>query len=88
MGDIEFNPGSSLNKLKWKTNEKTVKSNQKHFNFEYCFEMTHFKCLNYLNIDQSGTCPDYLFAELPFYRTNSLNSSEELFQQQREQQIQ
>ena len=50
--------------------------------------MTHFKCLNYLNIDQSGTCPDYLFAELPFYRTNSLNSSEELFQQQREQQIQ
>ena len=82
MGDIELNPGSSLNKPKWKTCEKTVKSNQKHFTFE------HFKCLNYLNIEQSGTCPGYLFAELPFYRTNSLNSSEELFQQQREQQIQ
>ena len=46
------------------------------------------KCLNYLNINQSGTCPNCLFAELPFYRTNSLNSSVELLQQQSEQQIQ
>ena len=36
----------------------------------------------------SGTCPDCLFAELPFYRIIFLNSSVELLQQQPEQQIQ
>ena len=57
-------------------------------NPEHCFEIIHSKCLNYLNINQSDTCPDCLFAQLPFYRTNSLNSSVELLQQQSEQQIQ
>ena len=88
MGDIELNPGPGLCKPKCKICEKTVRSNQKHFTCEHCFEIIHSKCLNYLNINQSGTCPDCLIAELPFYRTNSLNSSVELLQQQSEQQIQ
>ena len=54
----------------------------------HCFEIIHSKCLNYVNINQSGTCSDCLFAELPFYRTNSSNSSVELLQRQSEQQIQ
>ena len=87
-GDIELNPGPGLRKPKCKICEKIVRSNQKHFTCEHCFEIIHSKCLNYLNINQSGTCPDCLFAELPFYRTNSLNSSVELLQQQSEQQIQ
>ena len=52
------------------------------------FEIIHSKCLNYRNISQSGTCPDCLLIELPFYRTNSLSSSVELLQQESEQQIQ
>ena len=68
--------------------EKTIRSNQNNFTCEHCFEIIHSKCLNCLNINRSGTCSDHLFAELPFYRTNSLNSSVELLQQQREQQIQ
>ena len=83
-GDIELNPGPGLRKTKCKICEKTVRSNQKHFTCEHCFEIIHSKFLNYLNINQSGTCPDYL----PLYRTNSLNSSVELPQQQSEQQIQ
>ena len=62
--------------------------NQKHFTCEHCFEIIHSKCLNYLNINQSGTCPDFLFAELPFYGAILLNSSVELLQQKSEQQIQ
>ena len=67
--------------------KKTFRSNQKHFTCEHCFEIIHPKCINYLNINQSGSCPDCLSAELPFYRTNFLNSSVELLQQQSEQQI-
>ena len=87
-GDIELNPGPGLRKPKSKIWEKTVRLNQKHFTYEHCFEIIHSKCLNYLKINQSGTCLGCLFAELPFYRTNSLNSSVELLQQQCEKQIQ
>ena len=73
-GDIELNAGPGLRKPKCKICEKTVRSNQKHFTCEHCFEIIHSKCLNYLNINQSGTCPDCLFAELPFYKASSLNS--------------
>ena len=66
---------------------KTVRSNQKHCTCEHCFEIIHSKRLNNVNINQSGTCPDCLFAELPFYRINFLNSSVELLQQQSEQLI-
>ena len=87
-GDTELNPGPGLRKPKCKMCKKAVRSNQKHFTREHCFGIIHSKCLNYLNINQSGICPDCLFAALPFYRTNSLNSSVELLQQQSEQQIQ
>ena len=60
----------------------------KHFTCEQCFEIIHSICLNYLNINQSGTCPDCFFAELSFYRAKILNSSVELLQQQSGQQIQ
>ena len=88
MGDTELNLGRGLCKAKCKICEKTVGLNQKHFTCEHCFEIIHCKCLNYLNINQSGTCPNCLFAELQFYKTNFLNSSVELLQQQPEQQIQ
>ena len=88
LGGVELNPGSGLRKPKCKICEKTVRSNQKHFTCEHCFEIIHSKCLNCLNINQFGTCPYCLFAELPFCRTNSLNSSVELLQQHSEQQIQ
>ena len=63
-------------------------SDQKHFTCEHCFEIIHSKYLNYLNINQSGTCPNCSFSELPFSRTNFLNSSVKLLQQQSDLQIQ
>ena len=88
LGDIELNPGPGLRKPECKICEKAVGSSQKHFTCEHYFEVIHSKCLNYLNTNQSGTCPDCVFAELPYYRTNYLNSSVELLQEQSEQQIQ
>ena len=44
--------------------------------------------MHYLNIIQSGTCRDFLWAELPLYKANSLNSSVKSLKQQAEQQIQ
>ena len=83
-----MNLGHGLRKPKCRICEKTAKLNEKHFTCEHCFEIIHSKCSNYVDINQSGNCPDCLFAELPFYRANSLNSSVELLQQQSEQQIQ
>ena len=88
MGDIELNLGPGLRKPKCRICEKTARLNKKHFTCEHCFEIIHSKCLNYLNINQSGTCPNCLFADLQFYKANFLNSSVELLQQQSEQQIQ
>ena len=42
-GDIELNPGPGLRKPKCKICEKTVRSNQKHFTCEHCFEIIHSK---------------------------------------------
>ena len=52
--DFELNPDSGLRKPKYKIFEKTVRSNQKHFTCEHCFEIIHSECLDYLNINHSA----------------------------------